>query len=323
MARVLVIGAGVIGSYLTHVLCEGGHDVSLAARGIRKDCLDRRGLVIRHFLQLRTTVDRPRIVGGIDPSVRYDAVFAVMQYQQMPAILDELARADSPLVFLVGNNLSPAEMERRVREVSRGPKTVLFGFLATGGRWEEGLYTCVRFGAGSLVCGFLHGEPDEGTKRVLGALFPGKAKPSFQADMEAWYAGHLAFVLPICYLCYALDCDLTKATGRRLSAVLDAAGEGFALLKSLGYSLPPGDESFYRPGAKRAMMSILLWIMAKTALGRLAASDHCRNASGEMRALDGAFQALRARGGEPPMPAWDALRDAMPGWDGIESRYRS
>lgn len=31
--KVLVYGAGVIGCYLTHVLCEAGNDVTLLTRG--------------------------------------------------------------------------------------------------------------------------------------------------------------------------------------------------------------------------------------------------------------------------------------------------
>ena len=40
--KILVYGAGVIGSFLCHVLCENGHDVTLLARGKRKELLDRR-----------------------------------------------------------------------------------------------------------------------------------------------------------------------------------------------------------------------------------------------------------------------------------------
>lgn len=132
--KVLVYGAGVIGSYLTHVLCAAGNDVSLLARGKRRDELERNGLLIRHYLQRKTTVDRPRIVGRLAPQDRYDAVFAVMQYQQMVSILDDLAACGSPLIVLVGNNQSAPEMERYLREHSPEPKTVLFGFQATGGR---------------------------------------------------------------------------------------------------------------------------------------------------------------------------------------------
>lgn len=70
------------------------------------------------------------------------------------------------------------------------------------------------------------------------------------------------------------------------------------MLKRLGVPvLPEGSEQYYRPGTKRRMMSALLFIMAKTAVGELAASDHARHAVTELEGLDGAFMELRAQGG--------------------------
>ena len=46
---------------------------------------------------------------------------------------------------------------------------------------------------------------------------------------QIWMAGiqsHLAFILSICYVCYALNCDLTKIRGKQLELMMDAAGEG-------------------------------------------------------------------------------------------------
>ncbi|MCM1124586.1 MAG: NAD-binding protein [Eubacterium sp.] len=42
--KLLVYGAGVIGCELAHVLKKGGNDVTLLARGERKDNLEKRGL---------------------------------------------------------------------------------------------------------------------------------------------------------------------------------------------------------------------------------------------------------------------------------------
>ncbi|MCM1284475.1 MAG: NAD-binding protein [Roseburia sp.] len=55
--KLLVYGAGVIGCELAHVLKWGGNDVTLLARGDWKDTLEKRGLVIRHYLQRETTID--------------------------------------------------------------------------------------------------------------------------------------------------------------------------------------------------------------------------------------------------------------------------
>jgi 2-dehydropantoate 2-reductase len=312
--KVLVYGAGVIGAYLTHILCAAGNDVYVLARGARKTELEKDGLVIRHHLQKKATVDRPNIVERLSPDEHYDAVFAVMQYQQMWAILDDLATCASPLVVLVGNNMSAPEMERRIHEHSPSPKTVAFGFQPTGGRRENGEVICVRKGVGRLSCGFLHSEPDAKTKALLSELFAGtEYKPFFVSDMDAWYKNHLAFILPAAYVCYATDCDLKRATKQQRRSIMSATLEGYRLLEALGYPIMPEDSmEYFEGGFKKAFMSTMLFIVAKTTLGKLAASDHCRNAVTEMRALDEAFRALREQKPDFPMPVWSELEKHMP-----------
>jgi len=321
--KLMVYGAGVLGSFLAHVLIEAGHDVTVLARGARKAELLERGLVIRHHVQRKTTADRPKVADRLDDSEHYDAVFAVMQYQQMAAILPDLARANAPLLVLVGNNLSAPEMEAYITAHSPAPKTVLFGFQPTGGRRENGEVVCVRAGAGRMYVGRARALPDEATKSALKGAFQGaKYGLVWQPDMDAWLRSHLAFILPVAYLCYALDCDLKRAGRAQLRQALEAAREGYGLLSALGVPiLPEGGERFFEPGPKRQMMFVILWIMSKTALGRLAASDHCRNAAAEMEALDGDFQAMRDQKPDFPMPAWDALRNGMPGWDALKHKY--
>lgn len=64
-----------------------------------------------------------------------------------------------------------------------------------------------------------------------------------------------------------------------------------------------------------------MYIMSKTKLGELAATNHCRNAVTEMEWLDSAFEALRQVHPEQTMPEWDKLRNAMPSWDEIHKTY--
>lgn len=321
--KILIYGAGVIGSYLTHVLCTAGHEVWLFARDKRKKELAQNGLVIRHYLQKKTTTVYPKLADDQAAGQHYDAVFAVMQYQQMETLLDTLAQADTPLVLLVGNNLSAPEMERYIREHSATRKTVLFGFQGTAGRRENGRLICVRVGSAGLSCGMLHAQPEPDIKRLLGRMFAGTGyRLRFAQDMDAWYKCHLALILPTGYVCYATDCDLSKTDRSQRRGVLDAAAEGFGLLSALGYPLQPnGFDTYFRPGPKRAIMSMLLWLMAKTPLGRLIASDHCSNAVAEMQALDAAFAALRERAPQYSMPVWDALKNKTPGWEKLHRQY--
>lgn len=321
--RVLVYGAGVIGGYLAHVLCAAGQDVTLLARGAWRDTLAQNGLVIQHRLQRKTTVDHPETLEKLPPGAHYDAVFAVMQHQQMMGVLDELAAADAPLVVLVGNNMSASACERKILSQTKTPKTVLFGFQGTAGRREGGVIHCVRFGGGSMSLGGLHREAGAQEKALLSALFAGTHyRLTWVRDMDAWYKTHLTLILPVAYLCYAMNCDLRKTVGVQRAQVLDAAGEACGLLKMLRIPvLPEGDDRFYEPGGRRALMAALLWIMARSSVGELAAADHCRHAVTEMEGLDAAFQKLRECAPEYEMPAFDALRAAVPDWMTLHCLY--
>ena len=156
--KVLVYGSGVIGCYLAHILCAAGNDVTLLARGQWKEQLQQNGLRIRHHLQWKTTLDHPRVIGSIEEEKAYDAVFAVMPYNKMQAILEPLAAVRSPIVVLVGNNMSPALMRREILDRSVCEKQVLFGFQATAGKrdHEKGMLICERAGVGSMDIGCLH-----------------------------------------------------------------------------------------------------------------------------------------------------------------------
>lgn len=318
----LVYGAGVIGSYLTHILCSAGNDVTLLARGERRETLKQNGLVIRHRLQRKTTTDHPKIIGKLGPEA-YDAVFAVMQHQQMWGILDDLCRVNAPLVVLVGNNLSAPEMERYIQEHTAVPKTVLFGFQGTAGRRENGQVICARFGGGSMSLGGLHSEASNESKTQIAALFKGtKYGLEWMPNMDAWYKCHVACILPVCYVCYATGCNLRRATRPQRKQLLDAIVEGYGLLTALGYPLlPPGEEDYCKPGIKQQLMAVLMFVMAKTAIGDLAASDHCRHAVTEMEGLDKAWAGLRAKRPDFSMPSWDALRAAMPDWETLHQLY--
>lgn len=318
--EVLVYGAGVIGCYLAHALFRAGNDVTLLARGAWKETLERDGLVIRHVLQRKATTDRPKIVSEI--TCAYDAVFAVMQHQQMWGILDDLAGADAPLVVLVGNNLSAPEMEAYIQAHTQASKTVLFGFQGTAGRREGGKVLCVRFGGGSMSIGGLRGEVPGEVKTAVTGLFEGtKYQLTWVSDMDAWYKCHLAFILPICYLSYLLGCNLKRCTRRQLGQGMDAVRESYGLLSALNYPILPEGTMEKLTGVRGALSYAMMWVMAKTALGRLAASDHCRHAVAEMEGLDKAWEELRAKAPDFPMPSWDALRAAMPDWEALHRLY--
>lgn len=320
--KILVIGAGVIGGYLAHVLHRAGNEVTLLARGAWKEQLRSDGLRIRHQLQRKDTVDKLRIIERVD-DCRYDAVFAVMQHQQMWSVLDALARVNTDLVALVGNNMSAADMEQAIHAREVSPRTVLFGFQGTAGRREDGRIVSVHMKDGSMSLGCLHSLPSVEVMAKVEAMFHSTAyRLTWTRDMEGWYRTHLTLILPVCYLCYAADCDLRRVTRHQRKLLLDAANEACGLLAAIGSPvLPEGEETYYRPGFKRMLMAGMVFVMAKTVVGELVASEHCRHAVTEMEGLDAAFHALRLQAPDLAMPAWDTLRGAMPDWSKLHKRW--
>ncbi len=316
--KVLIYGAGVIGGQLAHTLLACGNEVTVIARGEWAETLRTKGLRIRHYIQRKDTTDHPRVLEAPDEE-RYDIVFAVMQYRQMEKILPDLARVNSPVVVLTGNNLSASEMEAKILENSPAPKTVLFGFGSTAGTRENGRLTAVHTGDGRLTVGKAKEEAPDPVKTILRQVFSGsRLSLVFCDNMDAWLKYHAAFILPVVYLSYKRGCDLKKSTRAERRLLLAAAGDAYHLLMALGYPVrPKGDEKSLEPGPLNAMVRLIIYWMTRTRLGALCTTEHCRHAPGEMEDLDQAFLAIRAKKPDLPMSEFERLRAMMPSWDRI------
>ena len=313
--KLLVIGAGVLGSQLAHVLNTAGHEVTLLARGSRKEELLRDGLVIRHYAQLRTTRERIRVTGSLEPEDAYDIVFVVVRCNQLAEVLPLIAgnRASDTFVIL-GNNPAAPETLWVIQQLSQTSKAVLFGFMGAGGRREKGRVVSIHSGwgtdGGKLTVGSLDG--DTGAYPLLTQAFAGtKFRLAFNRDIDAWLKCHLAFVLPICFAVYASGGDLRKIAWNKafINKVIDAIDEAYQMLLACAVPMEPPDSLDYVRN-QRAKCYRLIKVMAATPLGRLAASDHAMNAKDEMRFLYEGFCQFKARAGIAS-PAWDELEKFM------------
>ena len=314
--RILVYGAGVIGCELAHALIQNKKNVvTLLARGEWKERIDQKGLVIRHWAQRRTTTDRVRTIERLTPEDCYDLVFVVLQAGQLPEVLPVLKANRSPYFVFVGNDPHAKQV---LEAMQRPADRIAFGFQNSAGRREHDRVVSTYMGIGMTVGGAT--TPLSGAFRIrLKTAFDGvKYRLTFYGDMDEWLKCHIALILPVCYVCYACNGDLRRATKQQRGAILDAAYEACVMLKDAG--IPVNDRQntdCYRPGsAGRRQMETMVFTMAKTPLGRLCASDHAMHAVAEMKYLDDAFEALRRQTGTA-MPMWEKLRSEMPPWDSL------
>ena len=304
--RILIYGAGVVGCELAHELCKTKHEITLLARGDWKKNLDGHGLIIRHYAQLRTTVDRIKTIEVLAPEDRYDCIFVVMQFEQIKKVLPVLSANQSRYLVLVGNNMEPEYCLQELRRHATAEKEIAFGFQATGGRREDGKVISVHLKP-SMTVGGLRGHLSTAFEKLLNHAVEGsRYQLNFERHMEGWLICHLAFILPIAYVCYAVDCNLHYATREQIALIFDATAQAHVMLKKQGIPIrPDGEEEYFTLGRKKNEK--LLYLMAKTPFGKLAASDHCEHAVDEMKALDAAFEAIITASGEP-MEMWEKLR---------------
>lgn len=301
--RVIVFGAGAIGSLMIHYLCAAGNDVTVVARSTYGE-LSQNGVVIRHHLQKKTTVDRPRVLSAADDG-HYDIAFSVMQGQQQLKLLPTLATLDADLLVLVGNN---PEAERCAEALAG--RRVLFGFQGSAGHREGGVAVVGRLPTTDLTVGGLHGPAEASDLEKLRAAFRVKGyKLTPVDDMYGFFMYHIAEIMPYAYLCYRVDCDLKRAKRRDIQMIVRATKECFDYLRAQDIApMPVGEAAYYDGGPKTTAMFLLYRLMSRTVLGRLMVSDHCRNGVIEMKYLDGQFEAYRRAHPGPAMPTWDAMR---------------
>lgn len=243
--RILVFGAGVIGSYLAHVLERGGNDVTVLARGKRAEQLKQDGLVIRHYFQRTTTVDEVRVIQELQPDDQYDLVFVVMKYNDFPSVLPILAENSSQNIVLVGNNADAHGMQKVLQEKSVPKKNILFGFQTSGGlREESGRIICIRGGGGQLLLGSLDGATP--IKPLLEDAFKhARYKLAYQDDMDAWLKSHIVLIVALNSVGFLHGGDMKKASRDKklLMQAISVMDEGFRILEKSGYVITPAKQA--------------------------------------------------------------------------------
>lgn len=237
--RVLVLGAGVLGSYLAHSLLKAGNDVTILARGTRYEQLSEQGLVISHYFQKKTTVDRVKVISELKKDDIYDLIFVVMKYNQVPPVLWTIANNSSENIVLIGNHADPKRTEDEIGKLSTSKKNIGFGFQTSAGIREDSGQVVSIHGKGNVTFGDLRG--DLSLQHIVKRAFGTHYKVVIEKDIEAWLLTHYVFILPMTSLLYINDFDAQKVSRSKTSLhqMVDATNEGLKVLKENGVNIIP------------------------------------------------------------------------------------
>lgn len=128
--------------------------------------------MIYHHLQRKVTKDTAEAVTFVEGRA-FDAAFVVIPYRKLKMALPEMVKLQAKLLVLVGNDVTPTEMKRYIKENAPGVKKILFGFQAAAGKKEKDRYICERL-SGGMDIGQLHGETDPGLKNGCSGCLAGR-----------------------------------------------------------------------------------------------------------------------------------------------------
>lgn len=194
--KILVFGAGVIGTTYAWQLSNAGHDVVLLVREGKHEKIERDGIRIRCKDERRkqtisTEVTyRPKVTAEFSPEDKFDLILVSVRAHQLEDILPMLSDcAGKADILFFSNNWWG---EERIRKFL-SPEKYLFGFSRLVGGWRtEEAVECIIFDNPQLVTmlGERDGQISPRLKNLQNIFAHASLKPVISEDILGWLAIH-------------------------------------------------------------------------------------------------------------------------------------
>ena len=283
--RILIIGAGVLGSNLAHSI-KNGNDVTILARGKTYDNLKNNGLIIKHKFK-KKTVDYFNIINKLDKNDIYDVIFIVSRFSSLDDIVPIIEGNKSKSVVFVGNNIS-AEKYMNIKN-----KNVLFAFFMAAGKKYDGYINSICLN--KIEIGRVDGK-DTSNDFIKSIFKETKIKVVIENKMNDYLKAHACAVLPLVFASYKTNGNLKllKKDKEYSMLIMDAIIEGYDVLKKLGYEILPKGE-YEDCVNKKKICAFIYRFMFSNFIGKLCISDHAMSAKEEFILLEEEFEKLKKK----------------------------
>jgi 2-dehydropantoate 2-reductase len=309
MSKILVYGAGPLGSLFAARLQQGGNEVSILARGQRLAELREHGIVLVDVQTQEQTVTQVNVVERLAPDDAYDLVLVIMRKNHALQVLPVLAanRRTPNVLFLCNSAAGPEAFIEAL-----GQERVLIGFPNSAGYREGHTVHCLtgtEEDKAYVPFGEVDGRITARTQEVARILESGVGfGAEIRSDMDAWLKYHVALLFPsLAPALKAAGVDNYRLARTRDLVVLAvrAMREGFRVLRSLGLPVTPSKFKVIE-WLPEPILVLLVQRLLANPLMETALVKHAEAARSEVEHLIGEFMAL-ARTTSVPTPTIDRL----------------
>jgi 2-dehydropantoate 2-reductase len=279
--RILVIGAGVIGSVYATRLQAAGSNVTLLARGQHAADLRSSGLVLEDASTGQASTSHPQMIERLVPEDRYDLALVCVRLDQVATIIPDLAANQHipTLVFFLNN---PTGTELLVEHL--GSQRVVLGFPGVGGTREGTRVRYVFIRQQPTTLGEVDGQMTARLRRLSAMLEQAGFSTAISRSMDSWLKTHAVFVSCVSAALALEGGDSVQLGQNRASVALmvSAIREGFAAVQSLGIRVTPFNLKVIFSWMPH-WYAVRYWQRAlQTDMGTLAIAPHAKSAREEM-----------------------------------------
>lgn len=303
--KILVFGAGVIGSIYAARLHEAGYDVTLLARNKRYEYLRKNGISLRNSISKELSVTNIRVINKLKDDDFYDLIVVSAQLKDLADIVAVLkSNTVCKLIVFMLNN--PEGWGNIAHELH--PKRIILGFPGVGGIHDGNLVNYIQIKQQKATIGELNGEDTSVIREIKTVFENAKFKIAVSYDMQAWLKTHAVFVSCVTAAIMKENGDSIQLGRNRCSvrSMVKSIREGFLACKQLGLPVSPANLKIIFT-VMPLWFSITYWQIAlKGKMGTLALAPHANAAEIEMQILAKMTLAL-VHSSNVPTPTLDML----------------
>lgn len=296
--RILVVGAGNIGSIFASKFHDAGHEVALVARNERLQDLQQRGLRVTHRLSKQIRTLRLETLESIQQDSTAEIVIVTVQRHQVEQLMPQLAAHPAKtIIFALNYGKDDSDLQQQLNG------RLVWAFPAMLGAMHDGIVDYVvmpRIATPAQITtvGPAGGGNPELSKAVVKLLNHAGVPSVFHPDMRSWLASHVALMLP---MMAAGVGQLTKHGQIKMRPadalrVARAQQQSFAAVKAAGLAVEPTNMKLLER-VPAVAVGPALWASFLTKPAQDALSGHADHAVGEVNGMYEDMKAIAAVGG--------------------------